>query len=118
MNFRTAARHTAADLSSDMSMDPTMQDSDLTGPRVTSQPDVSTDEQDPATPGGPAPYNGVAPFGQPVTSDPEWLDPQKHDTEDVRGRPMPHIEGPDEDVTTLHNARRASYAGKDKRGLE
>ena len=99
-------------------MDPSMNDRDIRGPNGFSQPDVSTDNQDPATPGGPSPYNGVAPFGSPVVHDPEWMDPQRHETEDVRGRPVPHIEGPGENQNTLHNARRASYATKIKRGTE
>ena len=114
MDFRTAAR-VVAELSSDLSMDPTMQDSHLTGPNVSSQPDVATDGQDPATQGGPSPFNGAGPFGQPVVSDPEWLDPQK-DNDNLRGKPVPHIEGPDALQNTLHNARRNSYIRKTRDG--
>ena len=114
MNFLGAAHHIAADgLSSDMSMDPTMEDASMVGPRVWSQPPTKTDGADPATPGGPSPYNGVAPFGNPVTSDPEWLDPQGKLPK--RYSPMPHVPGPDEDVMTLHSARLASYEAKNAR---
>jgi hypothetical protein len=116
MDFRAAARRTASDetgssLSSDLSMDPTMQDAHDPGSTVPHGTDpVHTDGADPAAGGGASPYNGVEPFGQPAVDDPLWRDPSGPDSE--RGAPMPHIDGPDEDKTTLHNARLASYTGK------
>ena len=115
MDFVAAARHLAYD--SDpmgMSLDPTMQDAKGVGndERPVGLP-VKTDDQDPATPGGPAPYNGADPFSAPVVSDEMWLDPQGKQPN--RYAPMPHVKGPDEDTTTLHNARRASYEGKSKK---
>lgn len=115
MDFVAAARHLALD--SDpmgMSLDPTMQDAKGVGndERPSAIP-VATDGQDPATPGGPAPYNGAEPFGEPVTTDEMWLDPQGHQPN--RYAPVPHVTGPDEDRTTLHSARRASYDTKIKR---
>jgi hypothetical protein len=84
MDFRTAAKRIVADsLSSDLSMDPTMQDAH---PEGRSMP-------------VPAPYNGAGPFGDPVVSDPMWKDPQ--DRTNHQGQPIPHVEGPDEDKTTL-----------------
>lgn len=115
--FRTSALHQAADLSSDMSMDPTMQDAALPTSRTWGQPRAETDNLDPAAPGGPAPYNAAPPFGKPVTTDQMWLDPQA--TPPHKYQPLPHIKGPDVDVTvlkpasrTLHTARRESYEGK------
>lgn len=100
MDFRTAARRIVADsLSSDLSMDPTMQDAHPEGRSLPPQAPPSTDGMDPATPGGPAPYNGAEPFGDPVVSDPLWKDPQ--DRTDHRQLQLPHVEGPDEDKTTL-----------------
>lgn len=118
MDFRASHRHASpGDLSTDESMDPVgMGGEESTGrlPSGTSQPDV--DGSDPATPGGPSPYNGVEPFGDPATSDPEYLDPKKdRDPADSRYAPVPHIDGPDEDKTTLHNARRTSYVAKSDR---
>lgn len=110
MDFLAVAQRYAADLSSDMSMDPTMQDAAMPGERTWSQPEPQTDDQDPATSGGPAPYNGASPFSDPVVSDPEWLDPQGKPPGHYS--PMPHIPGPDVDVTTLHSARLASYQKK------
>jgi hypothetical protein len=111
MDFRAAARRTASDLSGDLSMDPQMQDAhDPTQTVPHGQTVVHSDGADPASPGGPAPYNGVEPFGEPATDDPLWRDPSEEDPN--RGGPMPHVEGPDEDKTTLHNARLASYAAK------
>lgn len=110
MDFRAFLRQ-AGELSSDMSLDPTMQDPHDPGQTVThGQDPVHTDGSDPATPGGPSPYNGTAPFGQPAVDDPLWRDPSEEDTE--KGRPIPHVDGPNEDVTTLHNARLACYAAK------
>lgn len=83
-------------------------DSELTGPR-SAQPDPATDGLDPATPGGAAPYNAMEPYGQPVTSDPEWRDPREGPTS---SGPVPYHPGPGVDTTTIHNARRASYARK------
>lgn len=117
MNFRAAHRK-IADLSADESMDSTMQDASLPGRRQTFQPTPATDGQDPATPGGPAPYNGVAPFGKPVASDPMLPTPQGHEP----GRkPIPWTgPGPDVDVTTLHaaslfNQRAHAYQRKTQR---
>lgn len=110
MDFRTAARVVATsdpDITG-MSLDPTAPTSYELPPPAPAQPDPATDGQDPATPGGPAPYNGAEPFSEPVVTDPMWLDPQRDD-KNLHGQPMPHKVGPHEDVTTLHNARRASY---------
>ena len=114
MDFRATA-HTAGELSSDMAMDPTMQDAQdprRSGLDIAPPPD--SDGGDPATPGGPSMYNGAPPFGQPATSDPAWLDPSKQTN--TRGVPIPHIEGPNQMANTLHNARAASYAAKTARG--
>lgn len=109
MDFRAFARQ-AGELSSDLSMDPQMQDAHDPATTVPhGDTVVHTDGADPAAPGGPAPYNAVEPFGAPAVDDPLWKDPQE-DTS--RGAPMPHVDGPDEDKTTLHNARLAAYAGK------
>jgi hypothetical protein len=113
MDFRTAAQRLAADSDiTGMSLDPTMEDA-IPGRQTDVQLPPATDGQDPATPGGPAPYNGAEPFGEPVTTDPLWLDPKGD--QPARYSPMPHVQGPDEDRTTLHNARRASYDAKIKR---
>lgn len=113
MDFRTAARRLASDADiTGMSLDPTMQDATNTSRPADPQLPPSTDGMDPATPGGPAPYNGAEPFGEPVVSDPMWLDPSEHP--ESKG-PIPHVDGPDEDRTTLHNARRASYGAQNKR---
>lgn len=112
MNFRAVAR--TADLSTDLAMDPSAQEA-KDGPvrGQYGQPDPSTDGADPATPGGPSPFNGAPPFGEPATTDPEWLDPQTQvDGQPDRGAPVPHMTGPHVDQTTLHNARRESYATK------
>lgn len=112
MDFRAAARRTASDaLSPDLSMDPTMQDAK--DPHDPGQPapgstEVHSDGADPASPGGPAPYNGIDPVGEPVADDPLWRDQSEPD--ENRGGPMPHVDGPDEDKTTLHNARRHMMA--------
>lgn len=121
MNYRSALRRQAdGGLSSDMSMDPSGQDThqDDRG-SLAPAPPVDDDGQDPATPGGPSPYNGTTPFSEPVTSDPEWLDPQG---DPGRGKAIPHIEDPNvnEDRSTLHpaslhNARAASYQAKHAR---
>jgi hypothetical protein len=67
----------------------------------------ASDEQDPATPGGPSPYNGAEPVGKPVTTDPMWNDPANPDKKPPYS-PLPYVgPGPSVDVTTLHNARRA-----------
>lgn len=102
--------HAASELSSDMSMDPTMQDAALPTARTWTQPEPETDDLDPAAPGGPSPYNATPPFGKPVTTDQEWLAPTG--PKPRRYQPMPHIMGPDEDVATLHSARRRSYQDK------
>lgn len=112
MDFRGFLR-TAGDLSADMSMDPSSMGAESEDKRRTYQPDPSTDGMDPATPGGPAPYNSVEPFGQPVATDPLLPTPQGHEP----GRKnMPFTgPGPDVDTTTLHNARLASYERKNVR---
>jgi hypothetical protein len=111
MDFRAAARRTAGDLSSDLAMDPTMQDAHDPAKTVPHGTDpVHTDGADPASPGGPAPYNGADPLGEPAVDDPLWRDPSEEDTN--RGGPVPHIDGPDQNTTTLHNARLASYSAK------
>jgi hypothetical protein len=102
MDFRTAARQIVADsLSSDLSMDPTMSDARPDGRSQAPQAPPSTDGMDPATPGGPSPYNGAEPFGDPVVSDPLYLDPE--DRSNHMHQQVPHVEGPDEDKTTLRN---------------
>lgn len=113
MDFWGAARKLAVDNSDAMSLTPdSIDDATLPNQRRDYQPPPATDGQDPATPGGPSPYNGTEPFGRPVTTDPEWLDPRR-DTPRPDRAPLPYTgPGPDEDVTTLHNARRASYAGR------
>lgn len=108
MDFRAAARHLAGPM--DDSLDVTMQDASLPAGQIAWQPDVKTDGMDPASPGGPSPYNGAEPFSKPVTSNPEWLDPQDHND----GH-MPYTPGPDVDTTTLHRARRDSYQRKEMR---
>lgn len=113
MDFREAVRK-MADYPSGWSEDLGMNSHLPERNRVQSQPDPSTDEQDPATSGGPSPFNGVAPFGEPVASDPLWLDPQ--DEEDHRGKHTPYRKGPDENVTTLHARReRPGSTEKDDR---
>jgi hypothetical protein len=114
MNYRAALRRSAGDntgssLSSDLSMDPTMQDAHDPASTVPHGTDpVHTDGADPATPGGASPYNGAEPFGQPAVDDPLWRDPSQEDTN--RGGPIPHIEDDRHvDRTTLHNARMAGY---------
>lgn len=113
MDFVGAVRHLADDTSSEMSMDTANMGSDLPSSRTWSQPRPQTDDADPASPGGPAPYNASDPFSEPVTTDQEWLDPQGELPK--KYQPMPHVQGPDEDVVTLHNARLASYEGKGTR---
>lgn len=102
---RTADGLSSADVQG-MSLDPRAQDPNdgYQTPRdMASAPD--TDGQDPATPGGPAPYNGAEPTGSPVVSDPEATaadEPKKPPYSD-----MPYAgPGPSVDTTTLHNARR------------
>lgn len=93
MNFRIVA-----DMFSQETMDagwPTVRDRP-----VVTQPDPSTDGQDPATPGGPAPMNGTGPYSEPVTSDP-LLPVPRYD----KGGPIPHVQGPDVDTTTLKSFR-------------
>lgn len=98
----------------DESLDPMMQDAGLPAGRTEWQPDPESDGMDPATPGGPAPYNGAEPFGEPVATDPEWLDPRDRSGKDQR---MPYQPGPDVDVTTLHRARRESYQKEERRAM-
>ena len=112
MDFRAAARHLAVNVDDDMDIGSTMTDDMRRYPNgFAGQP--STDGMDPASPGGPAPYNGADPFGEPVTDNPEWLDPSQP-RENQRGQRMPYTPGPDVDTTTLHNARRALYAAKER----
>jgi hypothetical protein len=109
VNFRAAAQKIAGELSSDMAMDPTSMATQDSGDLRANQPDPTSDDSDPATPGGAAMYNGALPFGEPVASDPEWRDPQDGPRS---GGPVPYTPGPGVDTTTIHNARRASYEQK------
>jgi hypothetical protein len=94
-------------------MDPSQSlGNDVTDRERRVQPDVDSDGSDPATAGGPAPYNGDDPFGQPVADDPEWRDPRQGPRS---SGPVPYHPGPGVDTTTIHNARRASYAQKNTR---
>lgn len=102
--YRLADGFSSADVQG-MSLDPQAQDPDgYQIPRdLVSEP--ATDGQDPATPGGAAPYNGAEPTGQPVTSNPMWKSPDEPKKPPYS--PTPYIgPGPSVDVTTLHNARR------------
>jgi hypothetical protein len=113
MDFQAAARHVALSMDDDLDMElGTMDVQTQTSPWAGAGA-PSTDNMDPATPGGAAPYNGAEPFGKPVTSNPEWLDPTQGDSR--RGHTVPYTPGPTENVTTLHNARRARYAARDVR---
>ena len=68
---------------------------------VNSNPPLKTDGQDPATPGGAAPYNsGVGPEGGKVVSDPLTPVPEYD-----KGGAIPHVEGPDVDTNVLKNFR-------------
>jgi hypothetical protein len=100
---RTADGFSSADVEG-MGLDPQSQDpAGYQTPRdLGTQPD--TDGQDPATPGGPAPYNGAEPTGKPVTTDPMWQSPDEPPKPPYS--PTPYLgPGPSVDVTTLHNAR-------------
>jgi hypothetical protein len=112
MDFQAAAQHLALTVDDDMDVASTMDVSDRPHPWNAFN-DPSTDDMDPAAPGGPAPYNGTEPFGEPVTSNPEWLDPST--SNDERGRPVPFTPGANVDTTTLHNARRAAYEARNVR---
>lgn len=89
-----------------MSLDPQASEpgNEYQTPRdLASSPD--TDGQDPASPGGPAPYNGAEPAGAPVTSNPELKAPDEPKKQPYAD--MPYVgPGPAVDTTTLHNARR------------
>jgi hypothetical protein len=101
---RTADGFSSADVEG-MGLDPQSQDpAGYQTPRdLGTQPE--TDGQDPATPGGPAPYNGAEPTGKPVTTDPMWQSPDEPPKPPYS--PTPYLgPGPNVDVTTLHNARR------------
>jgi hypothetical protein len=101
---RTADGFSSADVEG-MGLDPQSQDpAGYQTPRdLGIQPE--TDGQDPATPGGPAPYNGAEPTGKPVTTDPMWKSPDEPPKPPYS--PTPYLgPGPNVDVTTLHNARR------------
>jgi hypothetical protein len=90
-----------------MNLDPQASEpSGFQNPRsVSTEP--ATDEQDPATPGGPSPFNGADPFSQPVSTDPMWEDPS-NPTKKKPYSPTPSTgPGPDVDTPTLHSARRA-----------
>jgi hypothetical protein len=113
VDFRAAARHLALTIDDDMDMGTSMDVDDGPHPWSSAAPTPSTDEMDPAAPGGPAPYNGAEPFGEPVVNDQEWLDPKKN--ENRRGHTPPYTPGPTVDTTTLHNARRAAYEAKNVR---
>jgi hypothetical protein len=102
--YRLADGLSSADIQG-MSLDPQAQDPDgYQNPRdLVSEP--ATDGQDPASPGGPAPYNGAEPTSQPVTTDPMWKSPDEPKKPPYS--PTPYLgPGPSVDVTTLHNARR------------
>lgn len=102
---RTADGFSSADVQG-MSLDPQAQDPNdgyQTSRDLASQPD--TDGQDPATPGGAAPYNGAEPTGAPVTSNPEWTAPDEPKKPPYTDMPYAGP-GPSVDTTTLHNARR------------
>lgn len=113
MDFRTAARRLALSISEDMDAGGSMSAQAPPNPWDGTATSPSTDGMDPASPGGPAPYNGAEPFGQPVTSNPEWLDPSSQ--VDRRGHTVPYTPGPGENITTLHNARRGHYEAKEVR---
>jgi hypothetical protein len=108
MDFRAYLRKRAddsmgGDLAGYNSMDPTgLGDVSNTDHRTDYQPDPETDGQDPATPGGASPFNAAEPLSEPVSSDPECLDPQGDKPHTFS--PMPHATGPDMDTTTLHGA--------------
>lgn len=112
MNFRRAAKLIALGSDTDLHLDPTMQDVAMPGRGTEVQPPPATDGLDPAMPGGSAPYNGAEPFGEPVVSDPEWLDPQ--DQQAGHEQTMPHITGPGPNALTLHGLRRQAYLSKEK----
>jgi hypothetical protein len=103
--YRLADGFSSADVQG-MSLDPQSQDpaDGYQNPRdLVAEP--ATDGQDPATPGGPSPYNGAEPTGQPVTTDPMWKSPDEPKKPPYS--PTPYTgPGPNVDVTTLHNARR------------
>lgn len=103
--YRLADGFSSADVQG-MSLDPQSQDpaNGYQNPRdLVAEP--ATDGQDPATPGGPSPYNGAEPVGQPVTTDPMWKSPDEPRKPPYS--PTPYTgPGPNVDVTTLHNARR------------
>lgn len=112
MNFREAARRLATALSENESMDPTNMGGEPLPGDGDHQPEVQTDGQDPATPGGASPYNGADPHrGEQVVSDPLYKDP---DQPTMQGADMPHVTGPNLEAPTLHNARRARYAARER----
>lgn len=98
MNFREAARRLEADMStSEWGM---TSDWPIDRP-IKSNPPLNTDGFDPATTGGPAPYNsGVGPEGGKVVSDPLTPVPERD-----KGGEIPHVEGPDTDTVVLKNFR-------------
>ena len=116
MNFREAARRIALTTQDDMDLESTMSVDDPPHPWEGTPP-PSTDNMDPASPGGPAPFNGAEPFSEPVVDDQEWLDPREtaNGTENTRGRAVPYTPGSTSNITTLHNARRAAYERRPRR---
>lgn len=95
--FAKAAKRIQADLDGGLGPDSRHENPWPTNRPVVHQPDVQTDGLDPAAVGGPSPMNsGQGPYGTPVATDPLLSDPIHP------GAPIPHLEGPDEDTTTLH----------------
>ena len=96
--FAKAAKIIEADLDAGMDeVDKGMVDPRPTNRPTVHQPIVQTDHMDPAALGGPAPMNsGMGPYGRPVASDPLLEDPIRP------GAPVPHVQGPDLDTTTLY----------------
>jgi hypothetical protein len=112
VNFRAAVRRYAGpEMDGDDSMDASQMGEDAPSQRSDWQPGIGTDDADPATPGGPAPYNAAPPgHGQPVSTDPLWKNP---DEPTAQGTDMPHLQGqPNQEANTLHNARRARYEAR------
>lgn len=92
MNFQAALRQLRADLDPDRATEVPWP----TNRPTVFQPLPDTDGLDPAAPGGASPFNsGMGPYGTPVASDPLL------DTPIQRGMPIPHVQGPDLDTTTL-----------------
>lgn len=98
--FAKAARlYAEADLSDPLGNenDTRHESPNIEGRPTIAQPDVRTDGLDPAAVGGPAPMNsGQGPYGASVADDPMLSNPIQP------GAPIPHVQGPDQDTTTLH----------------